>query len=195
VLAESRESGGYVFVESEPGEGSTFRVYLPRAATPAAGSHAVIAATGTATRVGSETILLVEDDDAVRLMARRVLDRSGYRVLEATTGAEALRLCEESGDAIDLILSDLVMPEMGGRELAEQVRARHPGVRLLFMSGYTEDAAMRRSFLDSSDSFLAKPFTPTALVAKVREVLDGPSAAVAPAAAYARPSPERARQG
>jgi two-component system cell cycle sensor histidine kinase/response regulator CckA len=177
-----------------PSSGTTFRIYLPRAATSAADAHASSAETD-AVRAGSGTILLVEDDEAVRGMAGRVLDRSGYRVLEAATGVDALRVCGESTEPIDLIVSDLVMPEMGGRELAEQVRARHPGVRLLFMSGYTEDAEMRRSFLDPSKAFLPKPFTPAALAEKVRDVLDGPAGAIARPDAYAQATSGRVRRG
>jgi CheY-like chemotaxis protein len=117
-------------------------------------------------------------------MALRILGRSGYRVLEATTGAEALRICAASDEPIDLILSDLVMPEMGGRELAAQVRASRAGARLLFMSGYTEEAAMKRSVLDPSEAFLSKPFTPDALTRKVREVLDRPAGVRAPGSEY-----------
>jgi CheY-like chemotaxis protein len=136
----------------------------------------------------------VEDDEAVRAMARRILDRNGYRVLEATTGAEALRICSETAATIDLIVSDLVMPEMGGRELAAQVRARHGLARLLFMSGYTEEAAMKRSMLDPSEAFLSKPFTPEALTRKVREVLDRPAGTRAPAGAYVQRSDGARRQ-
>ncbi|MDQ3997947.1 MAG: PAS domain S-box protein, partial [Gemmatimonadota bacterium] len=177
-----KQSGGYVWVYSEPGRGTTFKVYLPR--VQAESGVSVRGAAGNPARRGSETILLVEDDDAVRAMARRILRRDGYRVLEATTGAAALRICAETGEAIDLILSDLVMPEMGGRELASRVRAQHSGARLLFMSGYTEEAAMQRSVLDSSEAFLSKPFTPEALTRKVREVLDRAAGVGAPAGGY-----------
>jgi CheY-like chemotaxis protein len=186
-----KQSGGYVWVYSEVGKGTTFRVYLPRVAAESHDPRRTD--TAAPARRGSETVLLVEDDAAVRAMARRILGRGGYRVLEATTGAEALRICAETNEPIDLILSDLVMPEMGGRELAAQVRARHSGARLLFMSGYTEEAAMKRSVLDPSEAFLSKPFTPDALTRKVREVLDRPAGVSAPGQAYP-PSPDRVRR-
>jgi CheY-like chemotaxis protein len=116
-----------------------------------------------------------------------VLAKNGYRVLEAANGAEALRICGEAKQPIDLILSDLVMPELGGRELVCRLRASNPGARVLFMSGYTEEAAQRRNVLQPGDAFLAKPFTPEALTRKVREVLDGQPAASAPDGAYRPP--------
>jgi two-component system cell cycle sensor histidine kinase/response regulator CckA len=177
-----KQSGGYVWVDSEIGKGTTFRVYLPRVTVESEDTGR--ATTAGPARRGAETILLVEDDEAVRAMARRILGRGGYRVLEATTGAEALKMCAEGDEPIDLILSDLVMPEMGGRELATQVRALRPRARVLLMSGYTEEAAMKRSVLDPSEAFLSKPFTPDALTRKVREVLDGPAGVPAPATAY-----------
>jgi two-component system, cell cycle sensor histidine kinase and response regulator CckA len=188
-----KQSGGYVWLYSEPGKGTTFRVYLPRVAAESSDSGETAAERPAGQ--GCETILLVEDDAAVRAMARRILDRNGYKVLEATTGAEALRICADTTEAIDLILSDLVMPEMGGRELAAQVRAHHSGARLLFMSGYTEEAAMKRSVLDPSEAFLSKPFTPEALTRKVREVLDRRASAAAPADAYRTPNSEPSRRG
>ena len=181
-----KQSGGYVWVYSEPGQGTTVRVYLPRASITTTTANG--AATSAPKRRGAETILLVEDEASVRGVARRALDRHGYTVIEAMTGADALQICERSSESIDLIISDLVMPEMGGRELAAEVRARHPHVRMLFMSGYTEDAALRRNVLDPAEAFIGKPFTLDALTRKVRDVLDGEVGVEAPADAYARPT-------
>jgi two-component system, cell cycle sensor histidine kinase and response regulator CckA len=186
-----KQSGGYVWVYSELGQGTTFRIYLPRTAS---GSVEVQrTAEQPAVPRGAETILLVEDDAMVRGLASRVLAKNGYQVLMAANGAEALDVSVESTNPIDLVVSDLVMPEMGGRELADQLSARHPGLRVLFMSGYTEDAALRRNVLQQGESFLAKPFTPDALARKVREILDGRTeAATAPDDAY-RPPPGNSR--
>jgi two-component system cell cycle sensor histidine kinase/response regulator CckA len=178
-----KQSGGYVWVYSEPGQGASFRVYLPRASSVAA--EAPPTGEPVAVRRGVETILLVEDDALVRGVARRVLAKNGYHVLEAANGADAMHVSAEAEGRIDLILSDLVMPEMGGRELAAQLHVRHPGARVLFMSGYTEDAALRRNVLEPGEAFLPKPFTPDALARKVREVLD----TAAPAAVPSLPMP------
>jgi two-component system cell cycle sensor histidine kinase/response regulator CckA len=164
-----KQSGGFVWVYSELGRGTTIKVYLPRAEDAPASS------TRTPRhdrRVGEEMILLVEDDEEVRQVAARILRSSGYRVLEAANGADALRLCESEEGQVDLIVTDIVMPEMGGSELAERVRKTQPDVRILFTSGYTEDAAVRQSFLDPGEAFLEKPFTPAVLTRKTRELLD-----------------------
>jgi CheY-like chemotaxis protein len=181
-----KQSGGYVWAYSEKGKGTSFRVYLPRVYVEANGT--LRAATGVQAPPGSETILLVEDDEAVRAMAKRVLDRDGYRVLEARSGVEALQVCEESEGAIDLIVTDLVMPGLGGRDLAAHVRAQYPGARILFMSGYTEEAALQRSVLSSSESFLSKPFTPDVLARRVRELLDAGAEPGVRGGAYPAPS-------
>jgi CheY-like chemotaxis protein len=180
-----KQSGGYVWVDSKPAKGAAFHIYLPGAA---AGSREP-ERTGprAASRRGSETVLVVEDDQLVRTSARRVLTKNGYRVLEAANGAEALRICRTAKAPIDLILSDLVMPELGGRELVCRLRESDPRARVLFMSGYTEEAAQQRNVLQPGDAFLAKPFTPEALTRKVREVLDGHPAASAPEGAYPPP--------
>ena len=121
---------------------------------------------------GREPILLVEDEDEVRALARELLERQGYRVLEASDGLQALDRYETGGDQIDLILSDVVMPRMSGRELVDRVRALRPDMRVLYMSGYTEDAILRHGVRDASTVLLGKPFAPADLLAKVREVLD-----------------------
>jgi PAS domain S-box-containing protein len=167
-----RQHGGAIQVQSEPGLGTTFEIYLPQVETPteSGGADEV----GARLAAGHETILLVEDEEDVRGLAREVLERHGYTVLEAGDGVQALRRCETEGDRIDLILTDVVMPRMSGRELVDRVRATRPGTRVLYMSGYTEDAIVRHGVRDSSMFLLGKPFTPADLIGKVREVLDKP---------------------
>lgn len=166
-----KQFGGFVWVYSEPGRGTTFKVYLPRA------DQAPVRFTPTPRRnrrVGSETILLVEDNAEVRQVATRILRRNGYRVLEAVNGADALRVYESEPASVDLVVTDIVMPEMGGAELAERIREVQPDARFLFTSGYTEDAVMRQSFLTAGEAFIEKPFTPASLAQKARETLDSP---------------------
>jgi PAS domain S-box-containing protein len=163
-------SGGHIWVYSEPGRGSTFKVYLPWAEgkVPSAKSHVGLSRIPT----GKETLLLAEDEDAVRALTRHVLTACGYTVLEARNGAEALRLCEHHAGPIQLLVTDVVMPEVSGRQLAERLTQRHPEMRVLFLSGYTDDAVVRHGVLQAEVAFLQKPFTPAALAQKVREVLD-----------------------
>ncbi|NUQ21052.1 MAG: response regulator, partial [Gemmatimonadaceae bacterium] len=172
-----KQSGGYVWCYSEPGAGTTFKIYLPRVVPDVTDTvEQRPSAPGTIAAAAAETILLVEDDPAVRDVSRRILLQRGYTVLEATNGAEALRVCAETTRPIDLIVSDMVMPEMNGPELGRQIRDRHPGTALLFMSGYTRDAALRQSFLEPGTAFLEKPFTPATLAQRVREMLDARAA-------------------
>jgi CheY-like chemotaxis protein len=166
-----KQSGGFVWVYSEPGHGTTFKIYLPRvteATTPAKVGQQPAGPVG-----GSETILLVEDDEMVRVLAHRMLTARGHTVLVASRGDEALRLMEERSDAIDLLVTDVVMPGMNGRELATRVLALRPGIKVLYLSGYTDDAIVRHGMLEPGVAFLQKPFTPDTLLRKVREVLDG----------------------
>jgi two-component system cell cycle sensor histidine kinase/response regulator CckA len=165
-----RGSGGHVGCYSEEGQGTTIRVYLPRV-PGVAPSAARRDEAGDLPR-GSETILLVEDDASVRELAARALRQQGYTVLEAAGGAEALRLARERRQAIHLLLTDVVMPGLGGEVLAEQAVQVCPGLKVLFMSGYTDDAISHRGVLEPGVSFLQKPFGPLALARKVRAVLD-----------------------
>jgi PAS domain S-box-containing protein len=166
------QTGGRINVESEPGKGTTFRIYLPREAGCAA---TAVAQSFEALPGGSETILLVEDEDMVRRLVRSVLERGGYRVVEAMHGEEALRVAEQHDGPIHLLLTDVVMPALGGRELAELLQASRPDIRVLFMSGYTDDLVLRHGLEAGTSALLEKPFTAFALSSKVREVLDSPS--------------------
>ncbi|HEY2773218.1 MAG TPA: PAS domain S-box protein [Candidatus Binatia bacterium] len=164
-----KQSGGMIDVESEPQAGAAFKIHFPaidRSKESAGNPKTTVLASG------SETVLVVEDDRAVRDLAALALRRFGYVVLEAGGGPEAIRLLEHHQGRVDLILTDVVMPEMGGRRLAELIRERWPGVHVLLMSGYTDDNLVRQDVLHSQVGFLAKPFTLTSMVRKVREILD-----------------------
>ena len=165
-----RQSGGHIYVYSEPGLGTTFKLYLPE--VEAAPSPSELAPNREGMPQGTETILLAEDDAAVRALARRVLESCGYTVLEAAHGGEAIRLLEKYDRPVHLLVSDVVMPEMGGRELAHRVVSLKPGIKVLCLSGYTADSVIRHGVLESEIAFLQKPYTPSMLVRKVREVLD-----------------------
>ena len=166
-----KQSEGSIWVYSEPGHGTTFKVYLPRVDKPI---EVVGATKAEAERPrGTETILLVEDDASVRLLVRATLESNGYHVLETTNGAEALLVSQQHTGNIHLLLTDLVMPGMSGRILAEQMVTLRTGLQVLFMSGYTDDAVVRHGGLEAGMAFIQKPFTPDGLAGKVREVLDG----------------------
>jgi PAS domain S-box-containing protein len=164
-----QQSGGHIWCYSEPGLGTTFKIYLPRSAS--AHDSAVRSEPPAAVAPGTETILLVEDEDHVRAVASRILRRNGYTVLEARTGPEALQLWRERNAAVDLVVTDMVMPEMGGRELARRIRGESPDTPLLFMSGYTEDGAFQRGVLQPGESYLEKPFGEEGLTRMVRRAL------------------------
>jgi CheY-like chemotaxis protein len=164
-----KQSGGSINVYSEPGKGTVFKVYLPRVFEPA--DERAAPAVEPAGLAGTETILLAEDDEAVRGIAVLALSRAGYEVLAADGGPMALELARRHPGTIHLLVTDVVMRGMGGRQLAEELRGVRPGTPTLFVSGYTENAIVHHGVLDPEMAFLPKPFTPTALVRKVREVL------------------------
>jgi PAS domain S-box-containing protein len=168
-----RQSGGWIGVSSEPGQGATFHIYLPRIGTDVA-AEPLPAASGTAPR-GSETVLVVEDQTAVRQFAGAVLESYGYRVLQVSNGGDAIALSQQYPGPIHLLLTDLVMPLMNGRELAEQLAVSRPGIKVLYMSGYSEETISHHGVLDSGLAYLPKPFTPEALAKKVREALASPA--------------------
>jgi PAS domain S-box-containing protein len=167
-----KQSGGNIWVYSEPGKGATFKVYLPRVSDGAPGA-AVLDAEPEPAR-GHETVLLVEDDDKVREVVSLALRDAGYTVLEARVGSGALALGAERKEPVHLVITDLVMPGMSGRELVERWRAKHPETRALFMSGYTDATAHQQGGLPAGAAFIQKPFAPSALARKVREVLERP---------------------
>jgi two-component system cell cycle sensor histidine kinase/response regulator CckA len=162
-----KQSGGHIWVRSAPGEGTSFEILLPRVEEPAA----EVVALPVIPR-GTETILVVEDDPAVQSLTRRMLERQGYRVIVASNGAEALERVVERGAEFALVITDVVMPEMSGGELAARLAHTHPELRVMFMSGYTDDVIVRRGLLDASASFLQKPFTAASLGSSVRDALD-----------------------
>ena len=163
------QSGGNVWVYSEPGRGTTFKIYLPR--VDEAARVVQPARTPTATR-GTGTILVVEDETAVRNLATRVLHSAGYTVVTASNATEALSLLDRHEGTVDLMLTDLVMPGMSGRELAERLADIRPGIKVLYTSGYTDDTVLRHGVIDNSAQFIGKPYTVTELTRKVRELLD-----------------------
>jgi len=164
------QSGGTICVYSEPGHGTTFKIYLPRVDEPLEEVKEVMAGKGFIQ--GSETILVAEDEREVRKLSVQILKKQGYRVLEASNGAEALRIFELQKDPVHLILTDVVMPQMGGKELADRLRSICPNIKVLFTSGYADSALAQKDRFDSHLAFLGKPFSPTGLLQKVREVLD-----------------------
>jgi CheY-like chemotaxis protein len=165
-----KQSDGFVWVDSQPGQGTTFRIYLPLATVGRIGDRQQEAT--AAPRGGSETILVVEDEEVVRALACRGLREHGYQVLEARHGGEALRHLADPTRRVDLIISDVVMPEISGRELGLQLARLEPELPVLYMSGYTGEDIIQRGLLDPGAPFQQKPFTPEGLARKVREMLD-----------------------
>ena len=170
VFGVVRQSGGSIFVYSEEGRGTTFKIYLPAAGAPQA-EEAQPAAEPVA-EGGSETIVVVEDDESVRELVRLMLEGRGYEVLTARDGETAARLCTEHRGGVDLLLTDVVMPEVNGRVLAERLEALFPRLRVLFMSGYSDEAVFRHGIIRPNTAFIEKPFSEVSLAAKLREVLD-----------------------
>jgi CheY-like chemotaxis protein len=167
-----KQSGGHVWVYSEPGRGTTFKVYIPRS------DAAVEPEPPVAARIemprGSETILVVEDEAALRELVHECLETVGYSVIEAAHGLDALALCERPDTRIDLLITDVVMPGLSGRELATRLKELRPEIRVLYMSGYTDDAVVLHGVLAADMAFLQKPFSAEGLAHRVREVLDAP---------------------
>jgi two-component system cell cycle sensor histidine kinase/response regulator CckA len=165
------QSGGHVVIQSEVGVGTTFQILLPLVIDPP--PKAFVDSNRYASR-GTETVLLVEDDKAVRTITRISLQSQGYTVVEASDGLAGLQQAETYPGEIHLLISDVVMPEMGGRQLLTEVRKHRPDLRVLFMSGYTDDAVLLHGVVEATDAFIQKPFTPLSLARKVREVIDAP---------------------
>jgi signal transduction histidine kinase/CheY-like chemotaxis protein len=163
------QAGGSIEVYSEVGIGTTFRIYLPRIEEEAVKPEKVDRPTDLPG--GTETVLLVEDEDTLRTLCERILGDLGYQVMPARNGAEAIAVAQKNGERIDLLLTDVVMPGMSGRELATQLVLHHPEMKVLFTSGYTDDAIVHHGVLDEGVSFIGKPYTPSVLARKVREVL------------------------
>jgi len=171
-----KQSGGYIWVYSEIGRGTSFKIYLPR--VEPSGQTPAPKESDKSSVHGSETILLAEDSDSLREMARDYLESIGYNIIEAASGKEALERARDFAGPIHLLLTDVVMAEMGGPELAEQLLALRPGVKVIFASGYTNDAIARNGVLDTAVVFIQKPYRPKALAQKIREVLTAPSTKV-----------------
>jgi CheY-like chemotaxis protein len=169
VYGAMKQLGGDIWVYSEPGNGTTFKLYFPRADTPVTASP--VAAVQPEPR-GDETILVVEDEPSVRNIAVKMLAQLGYATLSAASGAQALEIGKTHHGRIDLLLTDVVMPNMNGRQLARELAGARPEMKVLYVSGYTESAAIHHGIVDSSDAFLPKPFTRGVLAKTIRNVLE-----------------------
>ncbi|MFN2225439.1 MAG: ATP-binding protein [Anaerolineae bacterium] len=174
-----RQNGGHIGLDSQVGQGATFSIYLPRGAAPSPDAAAApgdgmppTPSAASATTAGTETILIVEDEAAVLHLARQILEEQGYQVLSAGAGPQALRLSQAYEEEIDLLLTDVIMPQMTGRKLAEQLQVLRPGLKVLYMSGYSDDALADHDLPERGPCFLAKPFSVDSLIQKVRAVLD-----------------------
>jgi CheY-like chemotaxis protein len=168
-----QQSGGHIGVYSEIGKGTTFKIYFPRVEQPLDDAARTVQ-TGPLPR-GTETLLVVEDEPSVRHLTRGVLETQGYEVLSASNGQDALHVAREhKGSPIRLVVTDVIMPLMGGEVMAEWLKTTYPDLKILFTSGYTDDAITHHGVLDAGVEFLAKPYTPAILARKVRELLDTP---------------------
>jgi two-component system cell cycle sensor histidine kinase/response regulator CckA len=165
-----KQSGGNIWVYSEPEKGTTFKIYLPLVNEPLEEKKERVVK--EASPRGNETILVVEDDEVVRKLAVRILREQGYRVLEASQGVDAFLICEEHKGPIHLLVTDVVMPKMSGRELAERITSIRQEVKVLYMSGYPDDTIAHHGILNEGTNYIQKPFTVDSLIRKVREVLD-----------------------
>jgi two-component system, cell cycle sensor histidine kinase and response regulator CckA len=174
VYGAVKQSGGNIWVYSEPGRGTIFKIYFPR--VDGSADSVGPAERNAATPKGTETILLVEDSDSLREVTKEFLQIAGYNVVEGRDGKDALQVARAHEEAIHLLLTDVVMPGMSGRELANEVKRIHPETRILFMSGYTSNAIVHRGVLDEGVSLLTKPFTRSGLTQKVREILNSQQA-------------------
>jgi CheY-like chemotaxis protein len=164
-----KQSGGSIWVYSEPGIGTTFKIYLPRSEDPL---DVAAPAPAPAPRAGSETVLLVEDEPEVRRLVEKLLRMQGYAVLSCAGPADAIAAARNASTKLDLLLTDVILPGMNGRELARVLSDARPGLKVLYMSGYTDAAITQQGILDPGTAFLSKPFAPDALARKVREALD-----------------------
>jgi CheY-like chemotaxis protein len=171
-----KQSGGSIWVYSEPEQGSCFKVYLPTAGAAEYQAEEAPHAAAVPFTGGTETVLVVEDQPDVAAVSCEMLTAYGYRVLEASGGAEAIAVSERYAGPIHLLLTDVVMPEMSGRQVAARLRTTRPDLRVVYMSGYTDNAIVHHGVLDSGLAFVQKPFSSTALATKLREVLDAPHA-------------------
>jgi PAS domain S-box-containing protein len=178
-----KQSGGHVWVDSTPGEGTTFRIYMAHATVPE--TLPTVSPRAHVAAAGQETILLVDDEESLRIAARRMLERAGFTVLQARDGADALRVLSEHAGPLHALVTDVVMPGVGGPELARRLREARPDLPTLFISGYTEEGVRTQGVLQPDAAYLEKPFSQEDLVRKVREVLAKPAGA--PAGAYQNP--------
>jgi CheY-like chemotaxis protein len=165
-----KQSGAHICVYSELGKGSSFKIYLPAVDEK---TNFQPQEEKTEKKLGKETLLIVEDESSIRSLARRILESFGYRILDASNGDEALILCEKTEEPISLVITDVIMPGISGRELAEKLRLTRPDIKVLYMSGYTENAIVHHGVLDKETHFIGKPFSVDSLANKVRSILDG----------------------